>query len=262
MVPFELYVSKTVAALLLPPANGWLLVAIGLILLRAGHRRSGRFLFGLGLISSFAFTLVPVSNLLLKPLEQREAPLDFAAARASGAQAIVILGGGKNRVSVEYPDSETMNRHSAQRTRYGARVAHALGLPILVSGGKPTGDLHAESTLMAQSLIHDYGLRPRWIEDRSLTTAENAAYTRRILAPEGKTTIVLVTDALHMRRARWMFEQEGFRVISAPTGYEHRKSIGWVEWFPSADGLRFSYLACHEWLGLMFYQLRAWWQRG
>ncbi len=58
------------------------------------------------------------------------------------------------------------------------------------------------------------------LEDRRLTTGENARLTAALLRPQGVDTVILVTSALHMRRARAEFELAGLKVIPAPTDFE------------------------------------------
>lgn len=252
--PFILF-TKYLGALILPPSSGFLLALFGAWRLTRGKGGGLTFacLWG-GLALSVALSLLPVGNWLLSTVE-KEPALDLAAARGSGAQAVVILAGGKVKGAIEY-GGETTNRYSAERVRYGARVARALGLPILVSGGKPTGGVETEAALMARSLVDDYGLQPKWVEGRSLTTFDNAREARGLLAPLGVKRIVLVSDAVHIRRARLVFEDAGFEVIAAPTGFMSLDTRSPIEWLPSAEGLRRSYLACHEWLGWSFYRLR------
>jgi uncharacterized SAM-binding protein YcdF (DUF218 family) len=117
--------------------------------------------------------------------------------QAARAQAIVVLGGNRDRV------------HEAARL-------HALtGLPILLAG-KGTGDwpFEAESEKMAWMLRTQHGIAPRWVETRSVNTHENAQESWCILQPEGIDRIVLVTHAVHMARARYEFRWAGFTVVS------------------------------------------------
>ena len=59
---------------------------------------------------------------------------------------------------------------------------------------------------MMKDLLVELGVPPEQIivEDRSTSTYENAVECRQLLVERQMTRIVLVTDALHMRRAsRW-----------------------------------------------------------
>ena len=73
----------------------------------------------------------PASAVLTRAVEVSE-PLDFA--RASEAQAVVVLGGGLRRDALEY-GGDTLGTFTLERVRYGAHVAKRTGLPVLVTGG-------------------------------------------------------------------------------------------------------------------------------
>jgi uncharacterized SAM-binding protein YcdF (DUF218 family) len=97
-------------------------------------------------------------------------------------------------------------------------------------------------------------------EGTSINTRENATMSYRILAPQGIRRILLVTSATHMPRAAGTFRKAGFEVIAVPADFHS----GWGDdlllekWIPSADNLRNSELALHEWLGIATYRLRGW----
>lgn len=143
---------------------------------------------------------------------------------------------------------ETLNSHSLQRVRYGARLARELQLPVLVTGGTPGRGERPEAQLMADSLRADFGVEVRWIEDASLTTRDNAQRTAALLAGASVQRIVLVTDAAHMPRARLNFAAAGFDVTSAATGYLGQVPFAWNHLLPSVEGLRRTNIALREWL--------------
>src|ERR1700722_4053818 len=84
------YCKALLRQLILPPAGPLLLAFIGLFWLRHGPR-VGRALIGLGLASLWLLSTPVVADALSR-LAEHYPPLDLS--RPSGAQAIVILGGG------------------------------------------------------------------------------------------------------------------------------------------------------------------------
>ncbi len=172
-----------------------------------------------------------------------------------GAQAIVVLGGGVHRGNGDtVPDM--LGRYTLQRLDFAAHAYRQLKLRVAVSGGKPPGTHDAEATLMKAALEADFNVPVSWVESQSRTTYENALYTKKLLQPENITTVVLVTDAWHMRRALWSFERVGLHAIAwpAPLTYEERYRAD--DYLPSMQALQDSYLALHEAIGLAYYQLR------
>ncbi len=61
-------------------------------------------------------------------------------------------------------------------------------------------------------------------EECSLTTYENALFTAAILFPQGKRTIILVTDAPHLWRSHLIYESFGFTVVPLPSPLSARSS--------------------------------------
>ncbi|QEY59709.1 YdcF family protein [Pseudomonas sp. C27(2019)] len=147
------------------------------------------------------------------------------------ADAIVVLGGGRE-VNDPAWQADQPSLLAMQRLRYAARLAKASDLPILVTGGLHFGQPPSEAQIMANSLQQDFNITARWLEGESRTTWENAAFSTRILQAQGIQRVLLVTNAWHIQRARWSFEQFGFEVISAPVGFlsgpNGRPLNGWL----------------------------------
>jgi len=246
------YLKKLLALLILPPLGPLLLVVVGL-LLRRWRPRLGNALAWSGVALSLLLITPYTVALLAQPLETALPP-DSAAIRR--AEAIVVLAGGRIRNAPEY-GGDTLNPLTAERLRYGARLARASGLPVLLSGGAPSGGT-AEALLMRDALERDFGLRAQWTESVSRDTAENASFSARILRDEGVRRVLLVTHALHMTRAQSEFEANGLQVIPAPTGFVNRKGGGdtFFGAMPSAGTAYAGWLAAHEWLGNAFASLR------
>jgi uncharacterized SAM-binding protein YcdF (DUF218 family) len=108
---------------------------------------------------------------------------------------------------------------------------------------------------MVNGLSYEFGLPVKWIEDQSINTQENAVFSARILKQAGIKHVLLVTDAMHMRRARIAFEQAGIQVTPAPTQFFSHSELHFFAFLPSAEGMRRSQYAVYEWLGLAWYWL-------
>jgi uncharacterized SAM-binding protein YcdF (DUF218 family) len=171
------------------------------------------------------------------------------------AEAIVILGGGRNRDSVEY-GGDSVKHFTLERLRYGAHLARKLGKPVLVTGGSPEGEGTPEGRIMAAVLEREFRVPVRWVEERSRNTRENARFSAEILAQAGIKRIYLVSHAWHLARAMPEFQAMGLTVIPAGTGYTLDGDVELFDFIPSAQALQTSYLASHEWIGLMWYRIR------
>lgn len=245
---------KIISSLLLLPASLILLCIVGMFLRRSYP--------SVAIVVSFTSLLLllvlstEVGALLLAgPLERRVPALEANA--VGGAQAIVILGGGRISNAPEYNGEDMPNYQTLARLRYGARLQRQTGLPILVSGGMPDGSRVSEATLMANSLQEDFSVPVKWREEASDDTAQNAQFSAAILQQTGVRKILLVTDALHMSRAQMMFAQAGLDVVVAPTiFYSHERLIP-RSFLPSGKGMYRSDYALHEWLGILWFKMHS-----
>jgi uncharacterized SAM-binding protein YcdF (DUF218 family) len=242
--------TKFITAMLLPPLSLLLLAALGLLLLPM-RRRAGMTLL---IFSVGAFGALSTPSVATSLAGLIEVP-PVQAIGAGQAQAIVILGAGTYSAAPEY-GSDTVSAWTLERVRWGARVHRATGLPIIVTGGAPFATQTSEAAQMQATLTEDFGAPAKWLEQKSLTTFESARNVRAQLAPEKITGIVLVTHALHMRRAHLVFEHAGFQVFDSPTAFSTTRPPGILNYLPSARALELSTSCLHELLGMGWYHLR------
>lgn len=249
--------TRAVSALLLPPLNLILLAALGGLLLRRGHRRSGGTLIALSLVVLAALSTPIVAHGLLGRLQAGVPALTPAAAVQTKAQAIVILGSGRLANAPEYGGLDQPGSSTLGRLRYGARLHTQMGLPILVTGGSPERRPDSEAVLMTRSLRDDFKVPVRWEEGDSDNTEQNARNSARILKQAGVRRILLVSDAWHLPRALPMFQDQGLQVVPAPTNFVMAPTMPAVQaWLPQAPALNLSWIALHEWTGIAWYALR------
>ena len=246
-------ITNALASFLLPPMSLVLLGLIGWILQRR-FRKLGVTLVVLSVLLLIALSTSAGSRLLVKPLEDRYVPVPDA--RGSGAQAIVVLGGGRDMLSPEDADRDRPSGETLMRLRHGARLHRQTGLPVLVSGGNPEGRGESEAEVMARSLDEDFRVKARWIEDRSDNTAQNALHPALMLKEAGVQRILLVTDPIHMRRAEQIFLRTGLEVVPAPTAFRKRAPLTLASYIPKAEHLKDSHYALHERIGWVWYRLR------
>ena len=177
------------------------------------------------------FFISKSGSLLFAALLERSAP-PFSTSQAKTALAIVVLTGAKASM-VE-----------------AARLHRQTALPVLASGGD--GEAAAIKNYLEKSLQTPV----KWTEINSLNTEQNARFSAAILAKAQVRKIILVTHALHMRRAQAIFVDQGFEVVPAPTDFSAWPELRWRELLPSSEGRKLAKSALHEVFGLAFYKLR------
>lgn len=249
--------------LILPPASPFLLILLGLALWRR-RPRAGRIVAGTGLALLAFLSTAAGAWFFVAPLEKMTAPL--RAPERAGAQAIVVLAAGRLKQAPEYGNRDIPDYIALARLRYAAHLQRRTGLPLLASGGNGASGVdpaaikdraYTKADAMAVALREDFGVPVRWIERRSRDTAENASCSAALLRADGVKRILLVTDAMHMPRARMVFQRAGLDVVEAPTMFFGKRPEALDGWVPSAEGMRLSWYAVYEWLGIGWYRVRA-----
>ncbi|MDI5985363.1 YdcF family protein [Halomonas sp. M4R5S39] len=231
--------------LLLPPLANVLLTLLG-GLLWSRMRLFGGLLVVLGL-GGLLVLATPVASHALR-LDLEPPPLS-GPGQLEAAQAIVILGGGRDYLAPEFGWGDAPANASWRRLAYGAHLHRQSGLPILVSGGRVHDEHSAEASLMAAALREVFEVPVAWMEGQSRNTAENARYSAEMLRIAEVESIALVSQAWHLPRAVAEFERAGLTVIPAPTDFASAPPPGLAGWLPRAYHLHRSSRALHEWLG-------------
>jgi uncharacterized SAM-binding protein YcdF (DUF218 family) len=171
---------------------------------------------------------------------------------------IVVLGGGRELLAPEFGVSN-LTQFSMERLRYAVWLARETGLPIGFSGGMGRGakDGPSEAEIAQRIAEREFGRRMQWIETTSRDTNESAINTLRILKELGYERIVLVTHGFHMQRAVANFERAAARagqpltIVPAPMGMSVFTGTLETGWLPGAEGLKYTRIVLHEWLGRM-----------
>jgi uncharacterized SAM-binding protein YcdF (DUF218 family) len=251
----ELLVPKMWGMLLTPPA---IVVVVGMLglFVTIWRRWLGGILVATALAGLFVLSVPLVGKRLLMQLE---APFRASVVAADNLvpniQAIVVLGGGRTDSAPEYGE-DSVNAMTLERLRYAAHLAQLTGLPLLVSGGSVFGEEQPEAALMQKTLARDFGVKPKWVENTSRNSLENAQHSKKLLAEANIRRVYLVTHAWHMQRAQWSFVEAGLDVVPAPTGFTTigKADLSPLGYTPNASGLHASALALRERIGFYWYK--------
>ena len=96
------------------------------------------------------------------------------------------------------------------------------------------------------------------IEDQSRTTYENAVNTAKLLKARGIERVILVTDAVHMRRAHACFVAQGVDVLPSGCDYQATR-FDWsvFTFIPRPGAARDVQRVAHEWIGIVWYRMHG-----
>ena len=248
--------GKLLASLILPPGGIAVTTVLALIFLVKKAKRPAVVFTCLSLFQLLLYSSIGFADAIVTPLEiAYPAFSQPPSTQASGAIAIVVLGGGSRASSPDYGGGG-LEPEAIARAAYAIQLSRRLDLPLLFSGGKPGRDTTAESEAeSARRFWIGLGIDPGRItvEGLSRDTAENALYTKKTV---GKGPVILVTSAWHMPRAMLAFKRQGIVAIPAPTDYT--RDFGqrsFYDYLPSIKAMSICRLALHEYLGLAWYYL-------
>jgi uncharacterized SAM-binding protein YcdF (DUF218 family) len=167
-----------------------------------------RIIRGLGIstvILFFLITLTPVSNVAGKTfaIVPERKPADAIVVLAAS-----LLAGGSL-------SDESMRRAIAGIELYKQGLA-----PLLVFSGRGRRDEPQPTEAEQRSLLAQAVGMPVDVilkEETANTTREEAVRISRLLVHRGLRKILLVTDSLHLRRAKLVFENAGLEVFPVPS---------------------------------------------
>jgi uncharacterized SAM-binding protein YcdF (DUF218 family) len=233
------FLKALVRSLILPPAGPLILAVIGAVMIRR-RSRLGWPLLVVGLTSMWLLSTSIVADELSRLAEHFPA-LDFS--QPIDAQAIVILGGGRERMFAPEYGGPVADNVLLERLSYGAFLAQRTSLPVLV-----TGTL-TEAMAMQTTLSRDFGVTTRWVDNHSHDTYENAHFTERLLHADGVTRIILVTSSTHLWRATQEFQSVGLAVVPAPSGMSAAGDWSPFGFIPGPSALMRSNAAIYELIG-------------
>ncbi|WP_213947662.1 YdcF family protein [Luteibacter sp. dw_328] len=197
------------------------------------------------LAAALALAWIWIASTPVLALHLRDGLATVPGSSTPHADAIVVLGGGKLPVA---DWSRTTTRAGRGLTLWRDGFAPLL----LVSGSDQADDLARGFTL---SGVPGGDLR---VESRSVNTHENALNSAAMLKADGLSDVLLVTSAIHMRRAAGCFRHEGIVVTPVPAEDGHGKLVVAPGWLPRRDALTLTARCLREYLALWFYHRRGW----
>ncbi|HBH82488.1 MAG TPA: YdcF family protein [Bacteroidales bacterium] len=229
------------------------LVAGWLMLFR--KPKTGKRLVGIGLIIIFLTGMNPLSDFMIRSLENR-IPAGMLPAKIDG---IIVLVG--------MVDMESSRGELIELTAQSNRIIQGIILSkkhpeakLIITGGsgylKQSENLREADYLgkLAVSLgIHKSRLI---LERNSKNTHEHAVAIAEML-PDKNGQWVLITSAFHMPRSLGCFRKEGLKVIPFPVDYKTKldNTISLTSFLPTSGNIGSFNVAFHEWTGLIAYRL-------
>ena len=198
------------------------------------------------------------STFFTRSMEWRHMPV------AAGTKADAILVLAKGTLPADTPRQRVEVQDQADRLLYAATLYQQQAAPIIIISGD------FDQTAAARTFLMELGVPAEAIQvqDQADNMREDVALSAPILALQNIKHVLLVTSALQMDRAYFLFRQLGIEVTPAPTDY-HVSLQDWEDltawdWrsivtklMPTSDAFNQSAAVLWEYMGLVFYRIKA-----
>ncbi len=158
-------------------------------------------------------TIVFLSLLAFTPVTNMVGSAIAVSRSLQPCDAIVVLAAGTLK------DGE-LDDESMRRVVHGLELYKRGFAPLIVLSGSPSSSAPVPTEAETRyKLASDIGIPSSAIikMETANTTREESAGIGRLLLQRNAGRILLVTESLHMRRARLVFERAGLKVSPAPS---------------------------------------------
>jgi uncharacterized SAM-binding protein YcdF (DUF218 family) len=228
------------------------MLLVAALLYRLRRRTGGHVVMALTVLLFFGVACGPIATLMVYGLQGSylaQPPVDWAS-----RNVILVLGAG----TVQPGDEALQPLFMASgRLLRGAQLYRACKdagkqCRLLVSGGDSQGHGEAESTVYVRAL-NQLGVPASDLmsETRSMTTWQNAQFSRPLLVAYAPQHVLLVTSGTHLKRSLLYFGH--FGMTPQPVAGDWVATV-WTP-FPAAWNIAAADIALHEYLGILRYQV-------
>jgi len=245
--------KKFFQAFFLPPVLIYLLLFISLILIIL-KKKWGKRLLVFTLVLFYLLSIMPVSNLLLRTLENKYPPLLIPP---NNIKYVVVLGGGAINRDTQLPSTSRLGSSSTARLLEAIRLFNQLDEAVLVtSGGNSNANaIEGLTCFQMKELAVLLGIEKEKIMMLcdARDTYEEAKNIQQVL---GDQPFLLVTSALHMPRAMFFLKKIGLNPIPAPADFKGKSkyNYSYSPLLPAADHFANSSYVIKEYVGQIFYR--------
>jgi uncharacterized SAM-binding protein YcdF (DUF218 family) len=242
--------------LIMPLTIFWLLLILNGVLYLLKRKKATRWLFFITVAWFLIISTKFIPDLLVSRLENQYSPLvKIDAANFTSPVYIMVLGAG-------YSDDKKLNPTDRLSVTALGRVVEGIRLYRLIPGSKLifsgfSGRLSVSQAEVSVAAAISLGVSHSDIKSLTTTrTTYDEAHT--FFSSFGNnSSLILVTDAIHMPRAVRLFKDAGVDPVPAPTNHIIKRGSAKspFTWMPSSENIRNLDAAVHEYAGLLWYKL-------
>ncbi|MEK9629928.1 MAG: YdcF family protein [Nitrospinota bacterium] len=248
-------ISKVFWLIFSPNTSLFLILLLGVFLLLIGREKIGKKLVVFSTAVILLFSLIPINDMLLVPLENRFPIPEPLPEKIDG---MIVLGGSEIPTLTKIRGQVSLADSVERLTTFISLSRRFPDAKLVYAGGQ--GALSAQeykAAFTAKLFFEQMGLNPDRVifDSQSRNTMENAQNSLKLAKPQKGEKWILITSAWHMARSVGIFRKLGWQVIPYPVDY---KTTGKVEFglnLPRLSPIIGASNTIYEWIGLVYYWL-------
>ena len=249
-------ISKVFWQLVSPDISLLLVLSAGVCLLYFDREKLGRTLITVATIIIVLFSLFPISNMLLIPLENR---FPIPEPLPKDINGVIVLGGAESPKLTKEREQASIGDSAERLTTFVSLARRFSDVKLVYAGGQGAIGLQEyKAAFTARLFFEQMGLDPDRVifDSQSRNTMENAQNAFKLVKPKKGEKWVLITSAWHMPRSVGIFRKLGWEVIPYPVDF---KTNGKLELTlaipPTLSSISSVSNVLYEWIGLVYYRL-------
>lgn len=245
-----------ISQLILPLPVLLILFFLAIIQFRRGKQICSRKILSVAMVWLVLVSTPFFPNFLVRVLENRYAIISAEELQESDKQIhILVLGAGYSN-DYRFPATNQLSEGALARLVEGIRLQRVIhGSILITSGWKAKEDISQAEVMANAALLLGIDSQNIKVQTEPKNTWMEATEYKRLFGDS--TQLVLVTSAIHMPRAMYLFQKAGLYPIAAPTNHiiKKGKSRNPLYWMPNANNINNLKSSIHEYLGLLWYKL-------
>jgi uncharacterized SAM-binding protein YcdF (DUF218 family) len=227
------YLKKLISIFLMPLSIGLIVGVIGVIFLFKNKLQKAKLFIGLSFIIIFLIGYLPITNILLKPLESQYSQLKIIP---SDVKYILLLGGDRKNRAWE-----------------ALRLHHLIPDSKIITSGYQ-GNYKIPEAIKTANMLISIGINKNdiIINPTPKDTYQEALKIKEILKDK---KFILVTSAYHMPRAMMLFQKAGLHPIPSATDFKEEPNNKIFN-FTNGYNLLNTQKALHEYIGILYEMIK------
>lgn len=221
--------KKIIAFFLMPISIGLMLCLVALYFLFAEKIKKAKIFLFLSLSWFFLISFAPISNALIKPLEDVYPKISD---EVNNVEYVLLLGG------------DFQNR-AYEVLRLYEKIENLKIITSGFAGAKKVSDAMESKEKLIQLGVKEEDIL---VQTTPQDTYEEAVEVKKLV---GSEPIIVVTSAIHMPRAMLIFKNEGLNVIPAPTHFLYQEELSFYHMVNAQHALN-TQKALHEYIGMVY----------